>query len=107
MRLAVRVLAAIAILAFAAGSAGAQVTDPGGSTRSSLTTMVSSGVDATSIAALSSPTTFTYGSLGWDLFLNSHANRLILAMSRWQAPHDRATVPVRVRMPIPGNRVTH
>jgi hypothetical protein len=55
---------------------------------------------------VSAPTTFSYGSLGWDLFLNSHANRLILAMSRWQPTPNRAALPVRVRMPISGNRVT-
>jgi hypothetical protein len=105
MKLAVRLLAVIAILALAAGTANAQIGNPGGTTKSSiLLTPPSDGGSAATM--VSAPTTFSYGSLGWDLFLNSHANRLILAMSRWQPTPNRVALPVTVRMPISGNRVT-
>jgi len=105
MRLAVRLLAVIAILALACGSARAQsgMPDPTNKT-ASFQVPPSDGGSAGSLVA--SPTTFSYGSLGWDLFLSSHANRLILAMSRWQPTPNRAVVPVRARLPITGNRVT-
>ena len=105
MKLAVRLLAAIAIVTFAAGTANAQIGNPGGTTMGSV--VVAPPSDGSSAATtLSVPTTFTYGSLGWDLFLSSHANRLILAMSRWQPTTNREVLPVKVRVPLSGNRVT-
>lgn len=105
MKLAVRLLVAIAILALAGGTANAQIGNPGGTTKTSMVFAPPSdgGSAATMVSA---PTTFFYGSLGWDFFLSSHANRLILAMSRWQPAPNRAIAPVKVRMPISGNRVT-
>ena len=105
MKLAVRLLAVIAILAIACGSARAQsgMPDP---TNKTVGVQVLPQDGGSAASVLAAPTTMSYGTLGWDLFLSSHANRLILAMSRWQPTPNRAAVPVRVRMPITGNRVT-
>jgi hypothetical protein len=48
----------------------------------------------------------TFGSLGWDLFLSNHANRLVLALSQWHPMPNHAASPARVRVSTVGNRVT-
>jgi hypothetical protein len=49
----------------------------------------------------------TFGPLGWDLFVSSHANRLVLALAQWRLTPSHATVAAHVRVSTVGNRVTH
>lgn len=90
--------AAAALITILAATAGAQSMADAGGKNSCF--QVPGSTPSTSAPAVS---TFQFSSLGWDLFMSEHANRLILAMSRWQTPPARIA-PARVRPASAGNR---